>query len=71
MSQRVTIRDLVGLLSAIEMAQTARESGCDNEETLRDIEGASRCYDWVLKEIHRRERARAALRRIREKEARP
>lgn len=70
MSQRVTIQDLKGLLTAIEMAQTAQESGCEDAETLRDIEGAGRCYDWVRKEIRRREGSqsvRAALRGIREK----
>ncbi len=74
MSQRVTIQDLKGLLTAIEMAQTAQESGCEDDETLRDIEGASRCYDWVAKEIRRREglqSVRAALRGIRKRAARP
>lgn len=56
MSKRVSITDLRGLLDAIEMARTALETGCEDEETINSIEGACRCSDWVLKEIHRRER---------------
>lgn len=57
MATRVTIDDLKGLLSAIEMASTALEAGCDDEETIAQVHHASRCYMWVLAEIKRRERA--------------
>lgn len=64
MIKRVSVQDLRGLLDVIEMARTALETGCEDEDTIQSIEGACRCSDWVLKEIHRRERkikGRAAL----------
>lgn len=64
MSKRVSVEDLRGLLDAIEMARTSLETGCEDEDTINSIEGACRCHDWVLKEIHLRERriaGRAAL----------
>ncbi|CAN7519713.1 hypothetical protein [Brucella pseudogrignonensis] len=74
MSKRVTIKDLRGLLSAIAMAETCIESGCEDAATIEEVRGASRCYVWVLNEIRRREGAksiRSALRDIRAKATRP
>ncbi len=74
MRERVTVKDLRGLLSAIAMAESGIESGCEDETTIEEIRGASRCYLWVLNEIRRREDAksiRSALRDIRASATRP
>jgi hypothetical protein len=57
---RVTIEDLQGLLVAIELAESSMGSGCDVEETLSSVRGATRCYDWVQAEIDRRKSDQAA-----------
>lgn len=55
----ISIRDLEGLLSAIEFYTSARESATElDDETDRDMTGAGRCYEWVMKEIKRRKRRR-------------
>lgn len=70
MAARVTIDDLKGLLNAIEMAETALESGCDDEETISQVNHASRCYRWVLAEIKRRERAQTVRKALKHAKAR-
>jgi len=70
MSARVTIDDLKGLLNAIEMAETALECGCDDEDTIASVHHASRCYRWVLAEIKRRERAQVVRKALKHSKAR-
>lgn len=62
MKRKVTVANLKGLLTAIEMATTALESGCDDPDTISDVENASACYNWVLKEIQKRERRKSLKR---------
>lgn len=69
MSKRITVKDLRGLLTAISMAETAIEKGCEDESLYQEVVGASRCYPWVLKEIHRREGAKSIRSALAECEA--
>mgnify|MGYP001310894620 CR=1 FL=1 len=66
---KVTIEDLKGLLGAIEMAEGALEAGCEDPDTIAQINHASRCFGWVQAEIRRREDRqliRRTLKQIRE-----
>ena len=53
---RVSVDDLRALLDAINFAETAAE-GADEGAYIHEMAAqAGNCYDWILREIRRRER---------------
>lgn len=56
---RVSIDDLRGLLEVIDLASTMAE-GADEGAHIHKVSAASgNCYDWILREIRRREQRQA------------